>query len=154
MAAVSLQSRIKDDIAQIIRDLNLGNLAGGIENLFVADESNIQLPCVMLTLGDAERATGGTLESRFRTYTVRVFIYDDDAQNTPESEDKYMVWRQTMMDALHQRPRTGSPKRRLPNCPEVNGLVVNPKAVVDDRLPQLQKIMSGFTVEASASIGR
>ncbi len=146
----SLHKRIKDAIAVIISGLDLTDLAGGIENLTIADESNIQYPCVMLTIGDPEDVRNGDTAHVHKTFPVRVLILDRDAQ-FPADEDKYLSWRERMM-AQFNNPPTGAPF--LAGATEVFQLEVVPKAVVEETFKELGKIMDGFTIRATASIQR
>lgn len=155
---VSLQSRIKAGCASIIDDLGL-KISGGTENLTVATHTNISLPCVMLSLGEPEEVKGLTLATVQKTFAVQIYILDNDAgQITPEDEDRYMVWRERLMEPFNSpnRRRFGSSPELLllPNCPEVFQLKVSPRFVFDKTLPQYQDIVTGFLVKADAAVRR
>lgn len=152
-APVSLQSRIKAGVAALIESLDL-RIPGGTENLTVASSTNVEFPCVMLSINDPEEVKGLTLATNQVTYTVLVYILDrDSGELEPEDEDKYMYWRERMM-APFNSPNRGPNWVLLPNCPEVFCLKVSPRFVFDKTLPQYQYVMTGFVVKADAAVQR
>ena len=137
----------------MIESLDL-NIAGGTENLTVASSTNVEMPCVMLSINDPEETKGLTQAGVQTTFSVQVYILDrDSGELEPEDEDKYMRWRELLM-ARFNRPKRDANGERLPGCREVNGLSVSPRFVFDKTLPQYQYVMTGFVVKAKASLGR
>lgn len=158
MATKSLHTRIKDGIATVIKNLGLSGMRGGIENLTIADITNVTYPCVMLSIGEAEDTKSVDTGTIHTTFPVRCYILDDDA-NLPADEDKYLAWREVLMAPFNRPPRlTNAPL--LAEATEVFNLEVQPRDVImlrgdaENQLPQWRKIMSGFIIRAEASIRR
>lgn len=148
----SLHDRVADDVVTILKGLNLTSLPGGVERVGDIDALNMDLPAVLVSIhGEQETLLAGTTLTKQRGYPVRVMFVSRDEVSI-EDEARIVEWREAAMNAFDRRSRTDG--LVLPTCPEVWTTSVRPRPVLDENLGQYKYAVSGFIVEAQASIAR
>ncbi len=153
---MTLHKRIHDGVWAKLTALNLviDGLVGGIINETVMDETNIEMPCVIVSIdGEQEEMLGGTTLTKHKKYPVRVFVLSRDNE-FPNDEEKLLGWRERMIAAVDNPARDTTSGLILPGCPEVCNTEVLPKVIFDERLPQYKYVVSGFVVKAEAFVNR
>jgi hypothetical protein len=153
-AATRLHRRIKVGVVAALEALDLPDMFGGVRDETFLDESNLELPCVVASIeGEVEELLGGTTLSRHMRYPVRVFYLNRDVL-LPDEEEKHLEWRDRMLTRFDRPPRESTLAPLLPGCPEVCDLLVTPRVIFDEKLPQYKYVVSGFLVKAEAFVPR
>lgn len=89
-------------VEEAIRALSLRDLSGGVYNQISPDESNMQFPCVIVTIeGNQEKPDGGDTQWKYTIYPVNVVIGDrTEAALRHDRERQYLEWRKKIIDTF------------------------------------------------------
>lgn len=148
--ATDLYDRVKEDVAVILRALDLDGVEARVLNLPTLDGVNLSFPCVVVTSEDeAEELLGGTTQTTHKRFPVRVFLLDRENLRA-DNAAKFTRWRKAMIDALHERARDADTKKILNAAPEVCALTVVPRVIFDSSAGKYQLVVSGFVAKAEA----
>jgi hypothetical protein len=150
-----LLERIVSGGVTVLKRLKFDGLRGGVSREGDIDAVNLELPCIIVSLhGEAEKMLGGTTHTRFRGYGFRVMLLANDEVSL-QDEAKIVGWRGQILDAFDRRRRQSEDDNlKLPNCPEVYQVTVNPRPVLDENLKQYKYAVSGLVVEVEAAVAR
>lgn len=155
-ATYDLHERIQNGVVTVLRSLTFDGIdAGRIYNETVLEAVNFEMPCIVVSIeGEAEKIIAKTTCTRQISYPVRVFALAVDLELSGDDVKRFKGWRATAMDAFDGRRRDLTTKLVLPDCPEVFNTKVTPRVIFDERLKQYRHVISGFVVEAEASVIR
>ncbi len=145
--ATSLAKSLKEASAQYIGTLDLGPddagfaLAPEVNLQMVPNEGDKTYPCLTLSSeGEREELLPGTTEFKHRKIPLRLWIEDRHGGRDDAKDGQYRAWRETLIDAFHQRrPLTTA----VPAC---YWCEVQPALVYDQQLPQYQMVISGMVL--------
>jgi len=127
----SVHERCLTMISDRIAGLNLTNVNGNTLTVYkrqMNDESNVSYPAFILSIaGQPEDILGGNNQEDDIGYNVTVSIVERCAAETDIHRARYLMWRDRIRAALHNKPGSRFDAR----VPECWNCIVKPGAVID-----------------------
>ncbi len=134
----SVHDRSADAIVAKLLTLSMPLINGRIYKQMLPDENVVEFPCVIVHYNKGEQYLGGTNIRDDIGYPLSVLICDRKLTNLGTMPGWITSYRQRMQRALRNV--------KLVGVPEIYNVLIEPDAVVDEKLPMYQYFVSGFTV--------